>query len=229
MIALAGVAAAVLVVAGIMIWSSGRGGTNDPTTGPAADQTQAAASTPAPVQDTQPPRNPEATAARVRELPSGRAQDTATARSSEISGLFAEGAINPGRNPLAGLKSAPQGGPTTRTGGDDAGLKELLALTRSWSSRSSLSDEELKRLARLQVDACPTFAQPCSSQASEAVRSLSETVCNRQAGPVPPASDEKASIKYELAKSSCLQKSMGVVLDMMDEMAKGAIRNIKPG
>lgn len=105
----------------------------------------------------------------------------------------------------------------------------MLTLTQSLSARSSLTDDELQRLARLQSAACQgTFSTSCSSKASDAVQALLGTVCTRQVGAAPAASDEAATIKYDIAKLSCSQRAMKVVLDVMDEQSRNAIRHIKP-
>jgi hypothetical protein len=152
--------------------------------------------------------------------------------SNELTGtrLFAEGAINPGRNPLSGLTGMPRGEPLARPANNPADMKELLSLTRSLSGRSSLTEDDLERVARAQVAACADgLSVECNSQAREAVSSLFETVCTRQVGAAPTNGDEVAKLKYDSAKSSCMSKALTVVLKVMDEQAKSATRHIKPG
>jgi hypothetical protein len=119
--------------------------------------------------------------------------------------------------------------PTPRTGQSED-LTQLDALIRSLSGGGSLSDDDLKRLAEAELDACAALgAASCSSQASNKVQSFVDAFCARQAGPAPAASDEAATLKHEMGKLSCTQTKMRIVLDAMDQRSKDAIKHIKPG
>lgn len=191
-----GIAAAVVLVAGVAIWLSSRG------------HEEAGAPT-----DTTASRAPETT-------PAQTAAQTSTQPATET----APAAAQP-RVVTKGFFDSP----TPRTGQAED-LTELDALIRSLSGRGSLSDDDLKRLAQAELDACPALGPAsCSSQASNKVQSFVDAFCARQAGPAPAASDEAATIKHDMAKLSCAQSKMTIVLDAMDQRSKDAIKHIKPG
>ena len=112
----------------------------------------------------------------------------------------------------------------------DAGLKTLLGVTRQFEGSATLTQAELEQLAEAQSLACRgQTASGCEAKASSYVHSTIETVCARQVGPAPPASDELNTLRRTTALSRCQQNYMNVLLDRMDREAKDALRFIKPG
>jgi hypothetical protein len=222
----AGAAAAVVLVIVAMTWRSGSG--TDPTdTAPPSD-TQASASAPAPEPErtTAPP--PVASAAPAANTDGGAPSRPAPQRDG---GTAAPSASGTRSGMVGGLFNAASP-PTFPTGVEtDAGLKVLLGLTRQFERSATPTQADMEQLAEAQAVACRgQFASStCMAKASSYVESAIETVCARQAGPAPPASDEFATLKHRNNVGACQQKYLTVLLNRMDREAKDAIRNIKPG
>jgi hypothetical protein len=192
-------------VAGVAIWLSSRSHDETPAL---SDTVASSAQTPAPSAPAQAPAETPAQA------PVQTATETPPA------------ATQP-RIVTKGFFDSPPARSETQDSGDH---KELDALIRSLSGRSSISDDDLKRLAQAELDACPAIgAASCSSQASNKVQAFVDAFCARQAGPAPPASDEAATLKHDLAALNCAQSKMTIVLDVMRERSNKAIQRIKPG
>jgi hypothetical protein len=193
-----GIAAAILVVAGIATWLSLRS-PHEETTPP----TDTAAST-APLQTVIPTPEPTA-AAPERDTPAARA--------------------TPG--PSGNLRLAPAGqagGGGIGSGGldlrEETDLPALLTLVRQLGDQPSLSSADVERVSDARYKACPfsVDATPCSKQADASVSSLLEMVCTRELAAKSVSDVPSCKFGYELAMQRRQQNKLN---DMVKRIKPG--------